>query len=222
MTSTPAQIGVLDDEADVREALASILAREGFEVRTFADVAELLTAAARDEAPDVLLADLDLGGERFADAMGRLAAQAPSMLVVAVTGHAEDAWLFPAIEAGCVGYVLKSDAFVQVADVVREVLRGGSPMTREISRRVLRRMREPDARPVAASATAASADARPSERELAVLRDLAEGYTYEQVALRLGVSISTVRTYVSRLYGKLGVSTKSEATRRAMRLGLID
>jgi DNA-binding NarL/FixJ family response regulator len=204
-------VAVLDDELEVRDALATVLLREGFHAVLLDDTRDLLARAKAGSLPAVLLADLDLGGESVAKVLPRVLAAAPSLAVVAVTGHASDDWLFPAIEAGCVGYVLKSDAFVRLGDVVREVLGGGSPMTREISRRVLSRMR-PDA----------ASGPRPSEREIEVLELLADGYSYEQVALHLGVSIGTVRTHVKRLYGKLGVSTKSEATLRAMRLGLID
>ena len=85
-------------------------------------------------------------------------------------------------------------------------------MTREVSRRVLRRLK----RQPAAETTMA-----PSDRETEVLKLLADGYTYEQVALHLDISLASVRTYVKRVYAKLGVSTKSEATQRAMRLGYL-
>lgn len=204
---------MIEDEPEVRRALATALRANDYDVLELDDVGALLAAAEAGALPPILLADLDLDGTRVVDALPAVFAHAPELSVVAVTGHASDDWLFPAIEAGCVGYVLKTEVFTRLGEVAREVERGGSPMTREISRRLLARLRAPSTR------------AQPgllSEREREVLGLLAEGYTYEQVALRLELSIDSVRTYVRRTYGKLGVSTKSEATRRAMRLGLID
>jgi DNA-binding NarL/FixJ family response regulator len=203
-------VAVLDDEPDVRSALASLLRREGFAPVELADTHALSALAARGALPPVLLIDLDLGDVSAFDAIRALPAAERAPLIVAVTGHASDAWLFPAIEAGCVGYVLKSDAFTRLGDVVREVLAGGSPMSAEISRRVLARLR-PER----------SDEPALSPRELEVLRALADGYAYEQIALRLEVSLASIRTYVMRAYTKLGVNTKSEATSRAMRLGLL-
>lgn len=203
-------VAVLDDEPEVRAAIMTLLTREGFGALALPGLDALAEHAAHRTLPRLLLADLDLGDAPVFDALRGLATTAPDTSVVALTGHAGDAWLFPAIEAGCVGYVLKSDAFTRLGDVVREVLAGGSPMSREISRRVLARLR-PSQPP----------ETDLSPRELDVLRALADGFTYEQIALRLEISLASIRTYVTRAYTKLGVSTKSEATQRAMRLGLL-
>ncbi|MBX7191414.1 MAG: response regulator transcription factor [Sandaracinaceae bacterium] len=205
-------VWILDDEAEVRDALGALLVGDDGRVRRFGATASLLDALEGQEGPDLLLIDLDLEGvldPRLMALVSRLSERLP---VVAVTGHAADEWLFPAIEAGCVGYLLKSDAFDRLASVCREAIEGGSPMTREVSRRVLRRLK----RQPAAETTMA-----PSDRETEVLKLLADGYTYEQVALHLDISLASVRTYVKRVYAKLGVSTKSEATQRAMRLGYL-
>lgn len=202
-------IGILEDDAEQREALVTLLGNDGFAVTAFATADEVVAAAASPEFPRVLLADLQLGDSRAFEAIQRVSKLSPATSVVALTGHAGDDWLFPAIEAGCVGYLLKSDAFKRLTAVVREVLDGGSPMTAEISRRVLRRLRPQETADVL------------SDRELEVLRWLADGYTYEQVAMHCGISLDSVRTYVRRTYAKLGVNTKSEATQRAMRLGLL-
>lgn len=202
-------IAILEDEPELRGALTSLLARDGFAVTAYATADELVEAACTGKLAQVLLADLQLGDVSAFDTLRIVAKHAPGTDIVALTGHAGDDWLFPAIEAGCIGYVLKSDAFKRLAHVVREVLAGGSPMTAEISRRVLRRLQPAPEVEIL------------SERELEVLRFLADGYTYEQVAIHCGISLDSVRTYVRRTYAKLGVNTKSEATQRAMRLGLL-
>lgn len=203
-------VAVLDDEPDVRSAIMSILRREGFRPVEVTDVGALVALAAEGALPRVVLTDLDLGDTTAFDAIRVVSMSVRAPSVVALTGHAGDAWLFPAIEAGCVGYVLKSDAFARLGDVVREVLSGGSPMSAEISRRVLSRLR-----------TERGNEPPLSPRELEVLKALADGYSYEQIAHRLEISLASIRTYVMRAYTKLGVNTKSEATSRAMRLGLL-
>ncbi|MBL8612076.1 MAG: response regulator transcription factor [Myxococcales bacterium] len=201
------QIGILEDDAEVREAIARLVSKAGHEPVTYLTTAALRDAVAAGEAPGLLLLDLDFGAERTIDLAPKLLALRPELSLVALTGHAGDDWVFPALEAGFVGYVLKSDAFDRLGGVIDEVARGGSPLSGEVARRVVGRLarRPEEPSPVL------------SPRELDVLRHLSEGYSYEQVALHLGISLGSVRTYVSRLYTKLGVSTKSEATALAMR-----
>jgi len=122
---------------------------------------------------------------------------------------AGDSRLFLALTAGCIGYVLKVDTN-PIAATVRAAAAGGSPMTPAIARRVIERMHGP---------TEEAPSLSPRERD--VLEALAEGYRYQQIAARLELSISTVRTHLQSVYVKLGVTTKSEATSRALRLGVL-
>lgn len=207
-----AEVWLLDDEPDVLAALASLVERAGHRVRTFSDATPLLRELERGVRPALVLLDLQLGDGPDPRLMSSLPWLSEHTPFVAVTGHASDEWLFPAIEAGCCGYLLKADAFERLGSVIAETLAGGSPMTREVSRRVLRRLRRAPPMP---------GNKPPSDREARVLQLLADGYTYEQIALHLDISIGSVRTYVKRVYGKLGVNTKSEATQRAMRLGYV-
>lgn len=201
------RVGILEDDPEVREAIARLVTKADHEPATYVTTAELLDAVERGDAPSLLLLDLDFGVERTIELAPKLLDLRPGLSLVALTGHAGDDWVFPALEAGFVGYVLKSDAFDRLGGVIDEVARGGSPLSGEVARRVVARLsRRPE-----------PSFAVPSPRELDVLRWLAEGYTYEQVGLHLGISLGSVRTYVSRLYAKLGVSTKSEATALAMR-----
>jgi DNA-binding NarL/FixJ family response regulator len=203
----PMRVGILEDDPEVREAIARLVAKAGHEPTSYLATAALYEAVVRGEAPSVLLLDLDFGQENTIDLAPRLLAEKPDLSLVALTGHAGDDWVFPALEAGFVGYVLKADAFDRLGGVLEEVARGGSPLSGEVARRIVGRM----------SRRPPQAEGPLSPRELEVLRRLAEGYTYEQVGLHLGISLGSVRTYVSRLYAKLGVSTKSEATALAMR-----
>ncbi len=191
-------------------ACAGALARAGMEVHTYASCHAALEALARGELASLVVIDLEMPGESAFDAMRTIRAGSEGTILVAFTGHGGDEWLFSALVAGCVGYVLKHDASLPIADAVRRAALGGAPMTEGIARRVLERFHAPVEDVPSLSA-----------RERSVIAELASGYSYEQAALRLGISLSTVRTHVQHAYAKLGVKTKSEAAARALRLGIL-
>lgn len=203
-------MAVVDDDDDVRVVCVSELEADGLRATGYRSAHDMLAAARTKALEALVLLDLELPGESAFEALAAVRARAPGTLFVAFTGHAEDEWLFSALTAGCIGYVLKTDT-VPIAQAVRQAAAGGAPMTPAIARRVVERLHR------------APNDQAPalSPRELAVLTELANGYRYEQIAARLGVSLSTVRTHLQHVYAKLGVTTKSEAAARAHRLGLL-
>lgn len=210
MGETRITVALIEDEDEVRAACASALRASGIGVDPYPTCHAAIVAAEGGRLAPLVLIDLELPGESSLDGMRALRAHVPDLVLIAFTGHAGDEWLFSALVAGCVGYVLKHDASLSIVEAVRRAAAGDAPMTPGIARRVLGRFHAP-------AETAPSL----SEREQHVLAELAEGYSYEQAALRLGISLSTVRTHVQRTYAKLGVRTKSEATLRALRLGLL-
>lgn len=202
-------VAVVDDDEVVRQACIDALVADGLDARAYASAHAMCAAAEQKTLPRVVLLDLDLPGESAFDAIRTLRRLNPEVQIIAFTGHAGDSWLFSALTAGCIGYVLKVDT-TPIAATVRAAAAGGSPMTAAIARRVIERMHCP------------TEDAPSlSPRELQVLEALAAGYRYEQIAARLELSISTVRTHLQSVYVKLGVTTKSEAAARALRLGLL-
>jgi DNA-binding NarL/FixJ family response regulator len=210
----PARLTVVEDDPAMSQVIGEVLRDEGFDVTLVSRTREVLALAEADALGDVLLFDLELHGQAEFATIARVREVRPRVPIVALTGHSGDNWVFPALEAGCTGYVLKMEAVDSLANVVRQVMDGGSPLSALVGRRVLARL-FPEA------SAAPSSEGQPpalSERELAVLRELADGYTYEQISLRLDVSLSSVRTYVQRAYAKLGVRSKSEATATLMRL----
>jgi DNA-binding NarL/FixJ family response regulator len=210
MSDTRIAVGLIEDEEEVRAACAAALRASGIEVQAYASCRAATLAAEQGRLAPIVLIDLELPGESSLEAMRSLRVHVPELVLIAFTGHSGDEWLFSALVAGCVGYVLKHDASLSIVQAVRRAAAGDAPMTPGIARRVLTRFHAP----VETAPTL-------SEREQNVLAELAEGYSYEQAALRLGISLSTVRTHVQRTYAKLGVRTKSEATLRALRLGLL-
>lgn len=177
-------------------------------------------AASRAEAlsyldvlrPDVVLLDLELpdGGMALLQELSR---KRPVIPTVVVTAVADDSQILTAIRVGAVGYVFKDDVGQRTVPIVEEAIRGGSPLSRAVSRLLLRACRGEE--PKAQTRT----DLTP--REQTVLGMLAQGKSYADVGVTLGVSENTVRSHVRSIYDKLGVSSKTEAVMAGLRMGLL-
>lgn len=206
------RVALIDDDAEVRRVCAEVIGDAGFVCELYETAETAVAAGEAGQLAPIVLIDLDLPGESSFDAVMTLRRVAPAIKLIALTAHGGDDWLFPALRAGCVGYVLKSEAVSRLGAVLRDVKSGGSPLSPDVARRLVTSFHpRPEEDEVA----------RLSSRELQALRHLADGWTYEQVALKLELSLASVRTYVVRAYAKLGVHTKSEATAKLARLGLL-
>jgi DNA-binding NarL/FixJ family response regulator len=144
-----------------------------------------------------------------------LARLRPEIQCVALTTSGREETVLEALRAGAIGYLLKSDDAAELLNGIVEVARGGSPMSPEIARRMLGRLREADAPAGAPSAAHLTA------REEEVLNMLARGLTYAMIAHALGIGTGTVQTYVKAIYRKLEIGTKAEAAAEAYRRGLL-
>jgi DNA-binding NarL/FixJ family response regulator len=118
--------------------------------------------------------------------------------------------IFAALAAGASGYMLKRTATPELLESIREVHRGGSPMTAHIARMVVSSFQKS-----AAAAASTTEDLSPRERE--VLDCLSQGFLYKEIAEKLGISYETVHTYIRRIYEKLQVRTRTEAVAKFLR-----
>jgi DNA-binding NarL/FixJ family response regulator len=164
------------------------------------------------QQPNVILTDLGLPGIQGVDVVASLRLLLPNTPILVLTVHGEDHFVFDALCAGACGYLLKDVEPSRLLAAIREVHLGGAPMSPEVARRVVsmfQKFSSPRSKSVL------------SERELQVLRLLAEGDSYKTCADRLSVSIDTIRFYVRRIYERLHVHSKSEAVIKALRDGWI-
>lgn len=204
------EVAVVEPDASVRAVVVAALSACGISASAYASARSALEALETSGPPRIVLFELDVPGESSFRAIRAMRARSPDIVVIAHTRQDSDDWIFGGLVAGCVGYVLKDDALLTPADAIEIAARGGAPMSDRVSRRVVTRLHAPlDDTPAL------------SARERSVLAALADGASYEEAGTRLGISLSTVRTHIQRAYSKLGVSTKSEATMRAVRLGLL-
>jgi DNA-binding NarL/FixJ family response regulator len=166
---------------------------------------------------DVALIDLGLPDGSGVDVVAALRDAQPKAQAVVVTIHDDDDHLFPALQAGAFGYLLKDQAEAVLVDQFRRMSQGEPPLSPAIARRVM-----------AHFASRSSQRERPknmphvvlSDRENEVLLRVAKGYTLPEIAVQLSLSRHTISDYVKQIYRKLNVSSRAEAALEAQRLGL--
>jgi NarL family two-component system response regulator LiaR len=148
------------------------------------------------------------------DATRRITEMQPGIRILALTSFAADDKVFPAIKAGALGYLLKHVEPEELIIAIRQVYRGEPSLHPSIARKVLREMREPAQRPLTPDPL--------TEREVEVLRSVAQGMSNQQIADQLSIAEVTVRTHVSNILSKLHLANRVQAALYALRQGLAD
>ena len=166
---------------------------------------------------DLALVDLGLPDGSGVDVVTKLRDVQPDAQSVVVTIHDDDEHLFPALQAGAFGYILKEQARELITEQLQRISQGEPPLSPSIARRVMAYF---------------SAKAKPqqqanmlpnvslTDRESEVLLRVAKGYTLPEIGVQLGLSRHTIADYVKQIYRKLNVSSRAEAALEAQRLGL--
>jgi NarL family two-component system response regulator LiaR len=198
---------VVDDHAVVREGLRTFLSlQEGIEVVGEAGDGREAIAAARRLGPDVVLMDLVMPRVDGVQAMLELRDHVPGARVIVLTSFLEDDRLLPAIRAGAAGYLLKNVEPSELARAVRTADAGEALIDPAVAARLV---------------DALASDHRPEQpltaREQDVLDLLARGYANKRIARELGIAEKTVKTHVSHVLAKLGVSDRTQAALYATR-----
>jgi DNA-binding NarL/FixJ family response regulator len=224
---------IVEDLAEVRDWLADI-ARSvfpGIAVKALGRVDEALASVGGGEAFDVALVDLGLPDGTGIDVVQALHRQQPRCMAVVVTIFDDDEHLFPALQAGAFGYLLKDQAREALVAQLQRIASGEPPLSPPIARRVLsffgqnaagRAPAAPSASaPVSAQPAPPAGMARLTEQETVVLQRVAKGYTLPEIAQQLGLSRHTIAEHVKHIYRKLDVSSRAEAALEAARRGLV-
>lgn len=214
MTPTSERIAVLvvDDHAMVRRGLATFL-------KAFDDMELAGEAASGQEAvdlcaelhPDVVLMDMVLPDINGAAATSQILDQAESTQVIALTSFKEEGLVEDALHAGAIGYLLKDVTAEELAEAIRAAHAGQATLSPEAAQALVDAANQPD--PPGADLT---------ERELEVLALMIEGLTNRQIAGKLTVSPSTIKSHVRNILTKLDVDSRTEAVSVALRNDLFD
>ena len=206
-------VSIVEDNDQLRATLARLLNRaEGFQCLGQYPDAETALAALPAARPDVVLVDINLPGMNGVELVRRLQQAAPQILAVMLTAYEDTDNIFNALAAGAAGYLLKRAPRSELLEAIREVRRGGSPMTTHIARKVVQSFQRTSPAPPAAG----GGDTL-STREQEVLDLLSQGFLYKEIADKLGISYETVHTYIRRIYEKLQVRTRTEAVAKFLR-----
>jgi DNA-binding NarL/FixJ family response regulator len=214
--SAPIRVMVVDDHPMWRDAVARDLTEAGYDVvATVADGAQALrvVAAAR---PDVVVLDLQLPDASGVDVTRGLRASCPGARVLVLSASGEQQDVLDAVKAGALGYLLKSAALPEFLDAVRRTAEGDPVFTPGLAALVLGEFRR------LASAPAPDGGDAPAltERETEILRMVATGMSYKQIASRLVLSHRTVQNHVQNSLGKLHLHNRVELVRYAIEHGL--
>jgi DNA-binding NarL/FixJ family response regulator len=203
-------VSIVEDNDKLRETLARVVNRaDGFRcISQYASAEEALKDLPQI-LPDVVLMDINLPGMNGVKCVQQLKKLLPEIQVMMLTVYEDTENIFNALAAGANGYLLKRTPARELLEAIREVHRGGSPMTMHIARKVVQSFQ---------SATAATSTTENlSEREQQVLDLLSRGLIYKEIAEKLGISYETVHTYIRRIYEKLQVRTRTEAVAKFLR-----
>jgi DNA-binding NarL/FixJ family response regulator len=225
--NAPARLLVADDHTVAREGVRAMLASESsLEVVGEAQNGREALDLCRLLQPDLVLMDVRMPELDGLEATREIKAKHPDTNVLVLTTYEDLDYLFEAVKAGAVGYVIKDATKRELVDAVRRALDGQTSLDQELAMRLLQRLgsvEEQGAVPPYGSAT--SLEMLPESmtpRELEVLRLLARGLTNRQISRELVVSAATVKVHIEHLLAKLGVSDRTQAAVRASQAGLLD
>jgi two-component system response regulator NreC len=207
---TRSEIVIADDHAVVRSALRALLeAERGLEVRAEAGDVEEAIALVTELRPAVLVLDLSMGSGSGLETISRVVEASPETRVVVVTMHDDPATARAALEAGASSYVLKASAAAELVKAVRAAERGRTHIGAAMKAKLERQPPEENA------------EGELTGREREVLGLIALGYTNNEVAEKLGLSVRTIESHRVHVQQKLGIQSRAELVRYALDHGMM-
>ncbi len=208
----PVKVLLADDHQIVRQGLKALLEQEGFAVVGEAADGYEAIRLAKDTHPDIAVMDLSMPLINGVNAAREMLRDAPKMKVILLTMHTEENYVLDALQAGIMGYVVKTEAASDLVHAIKEVWRGSTYLSSKVSRAIVQAYLERrDASPDPLT---------PRERE--VLQLIAEGKTTKEIATVLGISVKTADSHRTKIMSKLDTHGIAGLVRYAIRRGLIE
>ena len=203
------RIAIVEDDPEIRINLALLInTTEGLICQyTFEDAEEFLVNLDRAN-PELVLMDIQLPGISGIEAIRQLKRKRPDIEALMLTVYQDDNLVFDSLCAGASGYLVKSTTPDRIVESIREVLRGGAPMSTQIARMVIDSFQK-------------KKESGLTDREQDVLGQLCKGKSYKNIGDALFISQDTVRSHIKSIYKKLEVNSKSEAVVKAFRERLV-
>jgi DNA-binding NarL/FixJ family response regulator len=205
---------IVDDHPVVREGIGAMLKREpDFKIVGEASNGLEAVEQARELSPDVILMDLRMPEMDGVEAITRIKEAKPEVKFIILTTYSDDEYIFKGIAAGARAYLLKDAPREELFKAIRAVYRGESLIQPVVASRVLDKLAELSRKNPGAETL--------SEREVEVLRLMAKGDSNSNIAELLSITQSTVKTHITSIFQKLGVTTRTEAVTTALKRGII-
>ncbi|OZI06735.1 DNA-binding response regulator [Siphonobacter sp. BAB-5385] len=200
---------IVEDDSVIREGFALLIdGTSGFHiVNTYASCEEALPHLNQD-APDVVLMDIELPGMNGIEGISRIKKARPQTNIIVITVYENDDLVFKALCAGAGGYLTKNMPPNRLLEAIQEIQNGGAPMSTNVARMVVQSFQKNRNSPL-------------TSRETEVLELLAKGKSYSTIADELFVDKETIRTHIKNIYWKLEVHSKAEAIEKATKERLI-
>lgn len=207
------QLLIADDHAVVREGLRALIETEpGMMLVGEATDGIEAVLQARAHQPDVILLDMVMPRLSGLEVIEQVKQENPRARILVLTSFAEDEKVFPAIKAGALGYLLKDSSPQQLLQAIRDVYRGEASLHPSIARRLINELNQPPSLPLS--------EEQLTEREIDVLKLVAQGLSNQEIAETLVISERTVSSHVSNILEKLHLANRTQAALYALRKGL--
>ncbi len=205
------QIGIVEDDADIRTAMVNYLNRQKTMRCDFiADSVEsFLKLLEADSLPDVVLMDIGLPGMSGIDGIRIIKDQHPDIDIIMLTVYHDSHKIFNSLCAGASGYLLKNTPLEEIKNSIETLHDGGAPMSPQIARKVIQYFQP------GKKLSQKKSPLTPKEKEIVV--GLVDGLSYKMIADRMDISIETVRYHIKNIYQKLHVHSKAEVISKSLR-----
>jgi two-component system, NarL family, nitrate/nitrite response regulator NarL len=210
----PTRALIVDDHPMFLEGISMLVERlDDIELAGRCDSGEQAIEVITADPPDMVVLDFQLGDITGLDVLSTVSEQGIAVRALFVSGRLENDDVYRLVEAGALGIIEKDASFDQIADAIQRVARGQAVLSPRVQAAVMAGIRERVDREPAVSL---------SDRERQMLHGLARGLSAPAIGSELGLSAATVKSYLQRLYEKLGVSDRAAAVAEGMRRGLVE
>jgi DNA-binding NarL/FixJ family response regulator len=208
------RVVLADDHEIVRKGIHDLLEEED-DIQVVAEAINGVEAVdlTLEHRPDVAVLDIQMPEMTGIEATRQIKVKAPEIRILVLTAYDDDPYIFAVLQAGASGYVLKNAPASELVRAVRTVAAGGSAMDPTVTAKVMAQLSS--GKPLGAQAAVEGL----TRREIDVLRLAAKGQTNRAIGLELGISDRTVQGHLANIFGKLGVTTRTEAVLLAMKQG---